>query len=1038
MPNRKPIIVIDPGHGGSANVGGSSPNNATGPNGLLEKNLTLDLARRLPALLAAEAEVVLTRDRDVNLALADRARAARDRNADLFLSLHLNGFSNPQTDGSEAWVARQANQQSRVLAQTALRQVLAVTGVNDRGVKESNFGVILPSRHAPQTAACLLEVAFLTNPAQAQRLANEAYRQRIAEAIAAALRHQLQAAAAVGQALQNVREVTFEPEVITIPAARRAALLQQAGWRKTDIAVTMKDFLGEPLRGHRVMAEFKAPGVASVVEGGDVTGGAITWANVWLKPAGTVRLMAVRLGTPALVPQGVAHYQLPARGPLQLEAVQRSEEVTVTAATSQEAVTKVGAKGSVGVDFKVFEIGGEVSSEAERRAGVARTITWKIILPTAALDIRAVGSNVSAQALEAGEWEPLVRQSLEGFLASFANIPVNVAGTALAVRPPYFINRDNERKRRALENRRNAPRQDREIFEQQRFATARVGKASINQLQEILQLAVAGNRIAASGGRAQPNADDCRQWLVRYGLGIDCSGFVTQTLNQTLSRVLGRALSQAETLDPRNINSAALKGGARGFASVARPDQLRPGDTMHKPGHIRIVTRVELTGAGQVKFMTAESSSVSDIGPTNNVWRYRDRAQFSGLQKERNRDWNGSGWENVREQDTFGRYNLLARFIEANSPTTRTQALAGDEGFAAYGYAQQNAPRIGWPDAPSGGRNAAETTVQGVRRIPLAGLQLGNQQAAQASGVSESAAGRAIVILPSELEPSRPVETLLHLHGYNIGYRQRGGAEPRDIAVDRIPAQLAAGGRNLIAVLPQGTTTSGFGSLDANAYLDEIFTALDSLGVWRGPAPQRGRVILSGHSGAGGAIAGILGERNQPRLPRSLAALLLFDAINVRSGKPASESGELRTVTAWVRARLDGDLAELRRAGDAAARQAYLQNSPRLRGYFTPGHYANLYRPLETALNEWFRAQHSELQALGPNVGQALRANYRLTLVSSLVARGQTPNHNRILGDALQNALATTSAAAQSANNAAEAFSLQAPPVKAPYCLRAR
>lgn len=281
--------------------------------------------------------------------------------------------------------------------------------------------------------------------------------------------------------------------------------------------------------------------------------------------------------------------------------------------------------------------------------------------------------SLAASSLSAEEWLPTVCQTLEQFLYRFANMTVNVSGSSVAVRPPYFINRDNDRKRRALENRRNAPREDKEIFEQQRFAAARVGKPSINQLQEILQLAIDRGRIVTSGGLSRPNADDYRQWLARYGLGIDCSGFVTQALNQTSSRVFGRDLNKSETLDPLNVNSAALKGSAPGFTTVARPDQLRPGDTMHKPGHIRVVTRVEITAEGHVKFTTAESSSVNDIGPTHNVWRYRDRSQFSGLQKEGDRDWKGSRWENVNEQDTFGRYALLARFIEAN-PVAREQS----------------------------------------------------------------------------------------------------------------------------------------------------------------------------------------------------------------------------------------------------------------------------------------------------------------------------------------------------------------------------
>src|SRR5471032_2128368 len=116
-------VVIDPGHGGSAAVGGSSPNNASGPNGLLEKDVTLDLARRVSTLLANKATVILTRTSDTNLALADRAKVARDSNADIFISIHLNGWTDPTVDGSEAWIATHASAPSRTLARSLLDQI---------------------------------------------------------------------------------------------------------------------------------------------------------------------------------------------------------------------------------------------------------------------------------------------------------------------------------------------------------------------------------------------------------------------------------------------------------------------------------------------------------------------------------------------------------------------------------------------------------------------------------------------------------------------------------------------------------------------------------------------------------------------------------------------------------------------------------------------------------------------------------------------------------------------------------------------------
>jgi N-acetylmuramoyl-L-alanine amidase len=90
-------IVIDPGHGGSVEVGGSSGNNATSPSGVLEKNMTLrmgllvrDALRELASAGSHNIKVLLTRDTDKNLGLRDRAGVAFVNKADIFLSIHFN------------------------------------------------------------------------------------------------------------------------------------------------------------------------------------------------------------------------------------------------------------------------------------------------------------------------------------------------------------------------------------------------------------------------------------------------------------------------------------------------------------------------------------------------------------------------------------------------------------------------------------------------------------------------------------------------------------------------------------------------------------------------------------------------------------------------------------------------------------------------------------------------------------------------------------------------------------------------------------
>lgn len=181
-------VVIDPGHGGTSEVGGSSPNNARGPTGLLEKEVTLDLARRVHAALDSPAiEVRLTRDTDRNLGLNARADIARQEEADAFVSIHFNGF-NGSAQGTETWHHRNASSDSKalsVLVQTALGKA---TGLRDRGVKASGFAVLRPDHHAPTTAACLVEVSFMDVAAEEARLRTSAYKDKLALALAGAIR----------------------------------------------------------------------------------------------------------------------------------------------------------------------------------------------------------------------------------------------------------------------------------------------------------------------------------------------------------------------------------------------------------------------------------------------------------------------------------------------------------------------------------------------------------------------------------------------------------------------------------------------------------------------------------------------------------------------------------------------------------------------------------------------------------------------------------------------------------------------------------
>ncbi|HWB82132.1 MAG TPA: DUF2272 domain-containing protein [Nannocystaceae bacterium] len=182
-------IVIDPGHGGSEDLLGSSANHAVGPGGTLEKTLTLDVAQRAAsALVAAGHEVWLTRDQDINVSAADRARAGREHHAQIFLSIHFNAANDPSLQGTEVLVrppqGGRLDDGSQRLADALRAELPAVLGIPDRGLRPGRWTVLNESLHDSGTARCLVEVAFLTDPALEAQLGAVDVRQGIGDALA--------------------------------------------------------------------------------------------------------------------------------------------------------------------------------------------------------------------------------------------------------------------------------------------------------------------------------------------------------------------------------------------------------------------------------------------------------------------------------------------------------------------------------------------------------------------------------------------------------------------------------------------------------------------------------------------------------------------------------------------------------------------------------------------------------------------------------------------------------------------------------------
>ena len=207
-------IVIDPGHGGH-------DTGTIGPNGLEEKDVVLDVAKRLGKLLETRmgAEVVFTRQDDTFIPLETRTAIANREQADLFVSIHANSSRDEEARGVETYylnftsnaaaleVAARENAASDksihelqdLVKKIALKEKIGESrefavdvqrslhsglglknpGIRDRGVKKAPF-VVLIGANMP---SILAEISFVSNPTDERKLDTAEYRQRVAESL---------------------------------------------------------------------------------------------------------------------------------------------------------------------------------------------------------------------------------------------------------------------------------------------------------------------------------------------------------------------------------------------------------------------------------------------------------------------------------------------------------------------------------------------------------------------------------------------------------------------------------------------------------------------------------------------------------------------------------------------------------------------------------------------------------------------------------------------------------------------------------------
>ncbi len=213
------LVVIDPGHGGE-NFG------SVGPSGYMEKEFNLEVSRKLKAALELEGiEAILTRNEDTFVDLETRTEVANSVGADLFISMHANGYRNTEANGFEVYflspalddeartVAAMENAgrdivplsaagrddelafilwdtaqnefvvESSHLAQIVNEEMHECLTLKNRGVKQAGF-VVLAGVYLP---AVLVEAAFITNPREEALLKDEAFQETVADAVLEAI-----------------------------------------------------------------------------------------------------------------------------------------------------------------------------------------------------------------------------------------------------------------------------------------------------------------------------------------------------------------------------------------------------------------------------------------------------------------------------------------------------------------------------------------------------------------------------------------------------------------------------------------------------------------------------------------------------------------------------------------------------------------------------------------------------------------------------------------------------------------------------------
>ena len=173
---KETTVIIDAGHGGSEK-------GAIGCLGDEEKNINLNIATQVAEILKKhDLNVIMTREVDADVSLDERVKIAKENDADIFVSIHLNSIGDVPMDvhkkrGTSVFYF---NNSSKALAETILKETTHSAGTRDDGAQTASFAVIRPTEYN----AVLVEAAYMTNPMDSMLYTNEKWRKKVSKGIA--------------------------------------------------------------------------------------------------------------------------------------------------------------------------------------------------------------------------------------------------------------------------------------------------------------------------------------------------------------------------------------------------------------------------------------------------------------------------------------------------------------------------------------------------------------------------------------------------------------------------------------------------------------------------------------------------------------------------------------------------------------------------------------------------------------------------------------------------------------------------------------